>query len=59
MSKLKEQLLNANLGLTEKDFGFYATDLYVVAKFGVGNWIKKNYPLWKNVTTFIGQKNAD
>lgn len=36
--------MQAELGLEDDDFAYHATDLYVVAKPGVLDWIKKNYP---------------
>lgn len=39
-----QQRLQAELGLEDGDFAYYATDLYVVAKPGVLEWIKTNYP---------------
>lgn len=50
--------MQTDLGLEDKDFGYYATDLYVVAKPGVREWIQKNHPFPGNVTTFVGNKDA-
>jgi hypothetical protein len=55
---LQQQLLRANLGLTDKDFGYHATDLYVVAKAGVATWLKANYKWWCNATFFTGNPEA-
>ena len=55
---LQQQLLRANLGLTDDDFGYWASDLYVVAKSGVGDWLRKHYEFWCNVRTFTGNPEA-
>ena len=59
MSILKERLMAAELGLVEDDFAFHATDLYVVAKPGVRDWLKKNYEFYKNCERFISQKGSN
>lgn len=49
---VKAELLAAGLGLTEADFDTHESDLYVLAKPGVREWLKKNYHWWSNVTMF-------
>jgi hypothetical protein len=56
---LKEQLKNAFPELTERDFGSWQTDLYVVAYPKVVQWLKDNYQFYTNIQHFIGQKGAD
>jgi hypothetical protein len=48
---VKQGLIDA-LGLTDDDFSSHATDLYVLAKPGVREWLDQNYPWPKNVSTF-------
>lgn len=57
--ELQIAMLNANLGLTGRDFEYHATDLYVVSLPGVVNWLKRNYKHFENVTCFVGQEGAD
>jgi hypothetical protein len=52
---LKEQLMQALPALTDEDFSNHETDLYVKAKPGVYNWLKKNYQFANNVRFFIGE----
>lgn len=56
---LKNQLMTAFPELTERDFGSWQTDLYVVAYPHVVNWLKENYQFYTNITRFIGQKGSD
>lgn len=56
---LKQQLLDADLGLTEDDFGTHESDLYVLAKPGVREWLKANYEFYRNVTGFVGAEGSD
>jgi hypothetical protein len=56
---LKEHLLSANLGLSESDFSYYASDLYVLAKPGVYEWLKENHPYFSNVTRFVGADESE
>lgn len=51
---LREQLLAAVPGLTEADFDRHESDLYVLSKPGVVNWLKSSYPHWSQVTEFVG-----
>jgi hypothetical protein len=55
---LKQQLIDANLGLTEGDFANHYSDLYVVARPGVAQWLKLNYRFYRNITTFISQPGS-
>jgi hypothetical protein len=50
-----QQRLQTALSLPDDALHYYATDLYVLALPGVGEWLKANYKFWSNVTTFIGQ----
>lgn len=52
LPELQQRLMDANLGLTETDFGHYATDLYVLAKPGVREWLKANYEFFCNIQGF-------
>jgi hypothetical protein len=52
LPELQQRLMDANLGLAESDFGYHATDLYVLAKPGVREWLKKNYEFYSNVMGF-------
>lgn len=54
-----QQRMMDELGLSERDFGGHATDLYVVAKPGVHEWLKENHKFPENITSFIGQKGSD
>ena len=56
---LKQQLMNAFPELTERDFGSYQIDLYVVAYPKVVEWLKENYPFPNNITSFVGLKGCD
>ncbi len=58
-NSLKAKLLAAELGLTEADFGTHESDLYVLAKPGVREWLKANYEHYSNVTGFTGAKGSD
>ena len=57
--KLHDRLKEAIPELTEEDFGYYATDLYVVAYPKVKEWLKDNYAFWSNVTMFRSQAGSD
>jgi hypothetical protein len=54
-SELKLQL-QAALGLSDDDFGYHATDLYVLDKPGVMDWLKKNYRYPSSIKRFIGNE---
>jgi len=53
--ELQEQL-QAALGLSDDDFGYHATDLYVLDKPGVREWLKKNYEFYSNIQSFVGNE---
>lgn len=56
---IKTELLNAGLHLTDDDFGTHESDLYVLSRPGVVNWLKTNYQWWCNVTEFVGAAGTD
>ena len=58
LPELQQQLLDAGLGLVLDDFHYYATDLYVLAKPGVREWLKVNYQFYDNIISFLGQKDS-
>lgn len=58
MKTLQQQLREAFPQLTERDFGTYYTDLYVVAYPFVCEWLASNYEFYSNVTTFKGSPEA-
>jgi len=49
--ELQAQLQEA-LALTDADFAYHASDLYVVAKPGVMEWLKAHYKHAANITGF-------
>ena len=49
-----KQRLQAELGLEESDFETHESDLYVLAKPGVLEWLKKNHEFFENVRPFTG-----
>lgn len=55
--ELQQQLQDA-LGLTDDDFAYHATDLYVLDKPGVRAWLKANYRWYSNITSFVGAKGS-
>lgn len=57
-SELKKELMKSLPELTEDDFAYHATDLYVVGYMNVVNWLKKNYRHYDNITTFVGQEDS-
>lgn len=59
MSKpeLQKQLQDA-LGLADEDFGYHESDLYVLAKPGVLEWLKANYKFFSNIQRFWSQKEC-
>lgn len=57
--ELQERLEAAGLGLGEGDFAYHATDLYVVAKSGVREWLKKNYQFYENIESFRSQEGSN
>lgn len=46
------------LGLEDDDFAYHATDLYVVAKKGVYEWLRINYKYSSNVKSFYSQEGS-
>lgn len=54
---LKEQL-QAALSLSDDDFSSHASDLYVLEKPGVREWLKANYPFYSNITAFVGAEGS-
>lgn len=59
LPELQQQLMNAGLGLVPDDFAYHATDLYVVAKPGVWDWLKNNYKSFSNITSFMSQEGSN
>lgn len=55
--ELQKQLQDA-LGLADDDFGYHESDLYVLAKPGVREWLKTNYEFFSIVTGFRSQKGS-
>ena len=58
MPELQERLMSAGLGLTANDFYYYASDLYILDKPGVREWLNANYKFAGNVMPFIGAKET-
>jgi hypothetical protein len=59
IKSLKAQLLRAGLGLTESDFESHCSDLYVLNKPRVYDWLKSNYDFPQNITKFIGAQGSN
>lgn len=57
--KLQQELMAAIPSLTDNDFAYYATDLYVVQTPEVRTWLKANYKFWTNVQTFRSPAGSD
>lgn len=53
--ELERRLREAFPGLSDNDFGYYATDLYVKAVPGIIEWLRENYRFFGNITLFIPQ----
>ena len=51
--------LQAALNLSDSDFAYHATDLYVVKKPLVMEWLKDNYEHFSNVTPFVSQAGSN
>ena len=51
--------LQEALGLEDADFAYHATDLYVVNKPGVLEWLTEHHPHPENIGHFAGQEGAD
>lgn len=56
---LMKRLIAADLDLTADDFGNHATDLYVVCKPGVREWLKENHKYYCNVTGFMSPADSE
>ena len=56
---LKVRLLEAALGLTESDFANHCSDLYVLNKPGVHDWLRSNHDFPQNITEFIGAEGSE
>ncbi len=56
MSKpeLQQQLQTAIPTLTDDDFYYHETDLYVLNKAGVNDWLRANYKFYSNIQRFVG-----
>jgi len=52
---VKQELLDAGLGLTEEDFDSHESDLYVRCKHGVRLWLRENYEFYRSVRSFVSQ----
>lgn len=57
--ELQKRLMEADLGLVADDFATHATDLYVVAKPGVREWLNANLKFPQNVETFRSQEGSN
>ncbi len=53
--ELERQLREAFPDLTDDDFGYHATDLYVRWSAPVREWLRKNYRWNSNITGFTSQ----
>lgn len=51
--------LQEALGLPDSDFSYHATDLYVVARPGVKEWLREHYEFPRNVERFVGAKGSE
>jgi hypothetical protein len=47
------------LALEDADFAYHATDLYVVHKPLVVQWLKDNYEHFRNACFFVSQKGSN
>lgn len=57
---LKRRLLEAeDLALSEDDFSRHCSDLYVVNRPGVVNWLRLNYEFFTSVTSFVSPAGSD
>ena len=56
---LEQQLREAFPQLSNDDFGYHATNLYVVAYPEVDQWLRKNYQWYCNVRKFYSNPNDD
>ena len=55
MNSLEKSLRKAFPFLTDADFGYHATDLYVLFYPDVFAWLKKNHEFPQQILTFEGQ----
>jgi hypothetical protein len=55
---LEQQIRDAFPNLTDQDFAYQATDLFVVYSKELYDWLKKNYQFFGNCTFFTSQKNS-
>jgi hypothetical protein len=56
--ELQARMMEAGLGLVADDFAYHASDLYIVAKPGVREWLAANLKHPRNVTTFRSQEGS-
>ena len=55
---LREQL-KQYCNITEKDIDTHESDLYIRHSYEVEEWLRKYYPFWNNITTFISDIDKD
>lgn len=53
-----QQRLQDALGLSDDDFGYHASDLYVLDKPGVWEWLQKNFEFPQNISRFMSNKEC-
>jgi hypothetical protein len=51
---LEQQLREAFPDLGDDSFGYHATDLQVLYRLDVWEWLRKNYKFFTNITVFKG-----
>jgi len=51
--------MQAELPLTDSDFAYHATDLYVVYSPLTMAWLRDNYTFFKNILPFVSQKGSN
>lgn len=56
---LEQRLRDQFPELTDRDFGYQATDLYVVWKPEIEKWLKENFEFHEQMTKFIGAKHSN
>ena len=56
---LKARIQRALPYFSDADFSSHATDLYVVSYAELIMWLRNNYELFGNITTFIGARGAN
>lgn len=54
-----QQRMQKDLGLSDDDFAYYATDLYVTATPKVIRWLKQNYRHPNNISTFVSPRDSN